>query len=74
MDKYAVLIFRKTALDNARHVAFATQLGKELEQNPSYAIAERLGTAYLFDVGKYAVSPAHNLHVSERPLQHRERR
>ncbi|KAJ5627700.1 hypothetical protein N7490_009928 [Penicillium lividum] len=52
-DKYAILIFRKTGLDNAHHIAFSKQLGKELEINPFFYGREndRLGEPLLFDVG-----------------------
>jgi alpha-ketoglutarate-dependent 2,4-dichlorophenoxyacetate dioxygenase len=51
-DKYAVLIFRKTGLDNARHIAFSQQLEPELEVNPFYYGQEndRVGEPYLWDV------------------------
>jgi alpha-ketoglutarate-dependent 2,4-dichlorophenoxyacetate dioxygenase len=52
-DRYAVTIYRKTALDNDKHVAFASQLGSALEQNPFFANSTRLGTPFLFDVSKY---------------------
>lgn len=48
-DKYAVIIFRSTGLDNARHVTFSQQLG-ELEVNPAWGGTERVGTPHLFDV------------------------
>ncbi|TVY14960.1 Alpha-ketoglutarate-dependent 2,4-dichlorophenoxyacetate dioxygenase [Lachnellula arida] len=48
-DKYAVIIFRDTGLDNERHVAFSAQLGS-LEKNPAWGGSERVGTPYLFDV------------------------
>lgn len=53
-DRYAVLIFRKTGLDNARHIAFSQQLGSELERNPFYYGIEndRVKEPLLFDVGK----------------------
>ncbi|KAJ6013818.1 alpha-ketoglutarate-dependent 2-4-dichlorophenoxyacetate dioxygenase [Penicillium herquei] len=52
-DKYGVLIFRKTGLDNARHIAFSQQLGDELEINPFFYGREndRLKEPLLFDVG-----------------------
>ncbi|WWD19800.1 hypothetical protein CI109_104264 [Kwoniella shandongensis] len=52
-DKYAVLIFRKTGLDNARHIAFSQQLGSKLEANPFYYGKEndRVKEDYLWDVG-----------------------
>jgi len=50
-NEYAFTIYRSTQLDNDRHVAFASQLGRQLEKNPFYAISVRLGTPYLFDVG-----------------------
>ncbi|QGA17439.1 hypothetical protein EYB26_005110 [Talaromyces marneffei] len=52
-DKYGVLIFRETGLDNARHIAFSQQLGESLEVNPFYYGREndRLGEPLLFDVG-----------------------
>ncbi|KAJ5296226.1 uncharacterized protein N7443_007119 [Penicillium atrosanguineum] len=51
-DKYAVLIFRKTGLDNARHIAFSQQLGDKLEINPFFYGREndRLREPLLFDV------------------------
>ncbi|OQV09779.1 hypothetical protein CLAIMM_13865 [Cladophialophora immunda] len=51
-DEYAVLIFRKTGLDNARHVAFSQQLGQRLEINPFFYGREqdRIGDPYLWDV------------------------
>ncbi|CZR61478.1 uncharacterized protein PAC_11374 [Phialocephala subalpina] len=48
-NKFAVLIFRHTNLDNERQVAFSKQLG-ELEVNPSWGGSERVGSEYLFDV------------------------
>lgn len=53
-NKYGVLIFRKTGLDNARHIAFSQQLGDKLEINPFFYGREndRLGEPLLFDVGK----------------------
>ena len=53
-DKYAILIFRKTGLDNARHIAFSQQLGDKLEINPFFFGREndRVGEPLLFDVGK----------------------
>lgn len=53
-DKYAVLIFRKTGLDNERHIAFSQQLGGELETNPFFygRKNDRVGEPLLFDVGK----------------------
>jgi alpha-ketoglutarate-dependent 2,4-dichlorophenoxyacetate dioxygenase len=53
-DKYAVLIFRKTGLDNERHIAFSQQLGGKLETNPFFYGREndRVGEPLLFDVGK----------------------
>ncbi|KAJ5223656.1 alpha-ketoglutarate-dependent 2-4-dichlorophenoxyacetate dioxygenase [Penicillium chermesinum] len=52
-DKYAVIVFRKTGLDNARHIAFSQQLGEKLEINPFFYGREndRLGEPLLFDVG-----------------------
>ncbi|KAJ5150910.1 alpha-ketoglutarate-dependent 2-4-dichlorophenoxyacetate dioxygenase [Penicillium canariense] len=52
-DKYAILIFRKTGLDDARHIAFSQQLGDKLEVNPFFYGREndRLGEPLLFDVG-----------------------
>ncbi|KAL2824977.1 putative alpha-ketoglutarate-dependent 2,4-dichlorophenoxyacetate dioxygenase [Aspergillus pseudoustus] len=52
-DRYAVLIFRGTGLDNARHIAFSQQLGEKLEINPFFYGREndRLGEPLLFDVG-----------------------
>ena len=53
-DQYAVLIFRKTRLDNTRHIGFAAQLGSELEVNPFYNGIEndRVKEPFLWDVGK----------------------
>ncbi|KAI0470545.1 hypothetical protein GGR56DRAFT_668055 [Xylariaceae sp. FL0804] len=48
-DRYAVIVFRATGLDNDRQVQFASQLGK-LEVNPAWGGTERVGTPYLFDV------------------------
>lgn len=55
-DKYGVLIFRKTGLDNQRHIGFARQLGEELEVNPFFYGIEndRIGDPLLWDVSKYA--------------------
>ncbi|QKX62100.1 uncharacterized protein TRUGW13939_09256 [Talaromyces rugulosus] len=52
-DKYGVLIFRQTGLDNSRHIAFSQQLGEKLEINPFFYGREndRLGEPLLFDVG-----------------------
>ena len=53
-DKYAVLIFRDTGLDNGRHIAFTQQLGEDLEVNPFFYGKEndRVGEPLLWDVGK----------------------
>jgi alpha-ketoglutarate-dependent 2,4-dichlorophenoxyacetate dioxygenase len=53
-DKYGVLIFRKTGLNNARHIAFSQKLGDKLEINPFFYGREndRLGEPLLFDVAK----------------------
>ena len=53
-DKYAVLIFRDTGLDDQRHIAFSRQLGEKLEINPFFYGREndRVGEPLLFDVGK----------------------
>lgn len=53
-DKYAVIIFRCTGLDNTRHVKFSQQLG-ELEVNPAWGGTERVGTPHLFDVSNLEV-------------------
>ncbi|KAK3110969.1 hypothetical protein LTR53_014223 [Teratosphaeriaceae sp. CCFEE 6253] len=52
-DTYAVLIFRKTGLDDARHIDFSSQLGSELEVNPFYSGKQndRVGVDELWDVG-----------------------
>ncbi|KAI4735799.1 putative alpha-ketoglutarate-dependent 2,4-dichlorophenoxyacetate dioxygenase [Aureobasidium sp. EXF-12298] len=52
-DKYAVLIFRETRLDNEGHIAFSKQLGDKLEINPFFYGREndRVGEPLLFDVG-----------------------
>jgi alpha-ketoglutarate-dependent 2,4-dichlorophenoxyacetate dioxygenase len=49
-----VLIFRKTGLDNAGHIAFSQQLGKKLEINPFFWGREndRVGEPFLWDVSK----------------------
>ncbi|KAF2768349.1 putative alpha-ketoglutarate-dependent 2,4-dichlorophenoxyacetate dioxygenase [Teratosphaeria nubilosa] len=51
-DKYAVLIFRRTGLENARHIAFTQQLGHQLEVNPFYFGVEqdRVKEPFLWDV------------------------
>ncbi|KAF4633767.1 hypothetical protein G7Y89_g4355 [Cudoniella acicularis] len=56
-DKYAILIFRKTGLDNERHIAFSQQLGEKLETNPFYAGREndRVGEPFLFDVSNIEI-------------------
>ena len=53
-DKYAVLIFRDTGLDDRRHIEFSRQLGEKLEINPFFYGREndRVGEPLLFDVGK----------------------
>lgn len=53
-DRFGVLIFRKTGLDNTRHIAFSQQLGSELEVNPFYYGIEndRVKEPFLWDVGK----------------------
>ncbi|KAF2711204.1 putative alpha-ketoglutarate-dependent 2,4-dichlorophenoxyacetate dioxygenase [Pleomassaria siparia CBS 279.74] len=60
-DKYAVLIFRKTSLDNARHIAFSQQLGKDLEVNPFFygKQNDRVGERFLWDRSKYALLLSH---------------
>ncbi|KAH9893056.1 putative alpha-ketoglutarate-dependent 2,4-dichlorophenoxyacetate dioxygenase [Xylariomycetidae sp. FL2044] len=52
-EKYAVLIFRDTGLDNERHIAFSKQLGEKLEVNPFFYGREndRVGEPFLWDVG-----------------------
>jgi alpha-ketoglutarate-dependent 2,4-dichlorophenoxyacetate dioxygenase len=49
-----VIVFRKTGLDNVRHIAFSQQLGGKLEVNPFFYGKEndRLGEPFLFDVAK----------------------
>ena len=74
-DKYGVLIFRKTGLDNERHVSFARQLGKELEINPFFYGIEndRIGDPLLWDVSKYVTSMIRNLgclHIILTAAQH----
>ncbi|KAF4881854.1 Alpha-ketoglutarate-dependent 2,4-dichlorophenoxyacetate dioxygenase [Colletotrichum fructicola] len=51
-DKYGVLIFRKTGLDNKGHIEFAQKLGQELEINPFFYGIEndRIGDPLLWDV------------------------
>jgi alpha-ketoglutarate-dependent 2,4-dichlorophenoxyacetate dioxygenase len=50
------LIFRKTGLDDEKHIAFAQQLGQDLEINPFFYGIEkdRIGNPLLWDVSKYA--------------------
>lgn len=50
-----MLIFRKTGLDNKRHIDFAKGLGQELEINPFFYGIEndRIGDPLLWDVSKY---------------------
>jgi alpha-ketoglutarate-dependent 2,4-dichlorophenoxyacetate dioxygenase len=43
-DKYAVLVFRDTGLDDARHVKFSQQLG-ELEVCPKASLSVALTTS-----------------------------
>ncbi|WVQ74840.1 hypothetical protein IAR50_004447 [Cryptococcus sp. DSM 104548] len=52
-DKYGVLVFRKTGMDNARHIAFSQKLGSKLEVNPFYYGKEndRVREDFLWDVG-----------------------
>ncbi|KAM3086989.1 hypothetical protein ACMFMG_001100 [Clarireedia jacksonii] len=52
-NKYAVLVFRRTGLDNERHIAFSKQLGEKLEVNPFFYGREndRVGEPFLWDVG-----------------------
>ncbi|KAG9677795.1 putative alpha-ketoglutarate-dependent 2,4-dichlorophenoxyacetate dioxygenase, partial [Aureobasidium melanogenum] len=52
-DRYAVLIFRQTGLDDERHIAFSKQLGDKLEINPFFygRKNDRIGNPLLFDVG-----------------------
>ena len=54
-DKFAVLIFRQTGMDNARHIGFSQELGPELEVNPFYYGIEndRVQEPFLWDVGKW---------------------
>ncbi|GAA5918357.1 hypothetical protein JCM6882_007298 [Rhodosporidiobolus microsporus] len=52
-NKYAVLIFRDTGLDDDRHVAFSKQLG-ELERVPKFNgpdVPDRFASPHLFDAG-----------------------
>ncbi|ODN78877.1 hypothetical protein L202_04413 [Cryptococcus amylolentus CBS 6039] len=53
-DKYGVLVFRKTGMDNNCHISFSHQLGSKLEVNPFYYGKEndRVREDYLWDVGK----------------------
>lgn len=55
-----MLIFRKTGLDNNRHVAFSQQLGQKLEINPFFYGREndRIGDPFLWDVSKYVIYPS----------------
>ncbi|PQE03571.1 Alpha-ketoglutarate-dependent 24-dichlorophenoxyacetate dioxygenase protein [Rutstroemia sp. NJR-2017a BVV2] len=51
-NKYAVLVFRRTGLDNERHIAFSKQLGEKLEVNPFFYGREndRVGEPFLWDM------------------------
>ncbi|KAF1968124.1 Clavaminate synthase-like protein [Bimuria novae-zelandiae CBS 107.79] len=51
-DKYAVLIFRNTGLDNTRHIAFAQRLDKDPEINPFFFGREndRISEPFLWDL------------------------
>ncbi|GAA6015520.1 hypothetical protein JCM10207_008622 [Rhodosporidiobolus poonsookiae] len=52
-NKYAVLVFRNTGLDDDRHVAFSQQLG-DLERVPKFNgpdVPDRFGSPHLFDAG-----------------------
>ncbi|GAA5827741.1 hypothetical protein JCM11251_007650 [Rhodosporidiobolus azoricus] len=52
-NKYAVLVFRNTGLDDDRHVAFSQQLG-DLERVPKFNgpdVPDRFGSPFLFDAG-----------------------
>ncbi|KAH8678632.1 putative alpha-ketoglutarate-dependent 2,4-dichlorophenoxyacetate dioxygenase [Tricladium varicosporioides] len=59
-DQYGVIIFRKTGLDNERHIAFSKQLGNELEINPFYngRQNDRVGEPLLFDVSNIELDGA----------------
>lgn len=52
-NKYAVLIFRNTNLDNERHIAFAQQLDRDIDVKPFFFGREndRVGEPFLWDVG-----------------------
>ncbi|ORY56908.1 uncharacterized protein BCR38DRAFT_478547 [Pseudomassariella vexata] len=70
-DTYAVLIFRKTGLDNERHIAFSRQLGKKLEINPFFYGREndRVGEPLLWDVGNINIDGT-LVQPSQRRWQH----
>jgi alpha-ketoglutarate-dependent 2,4-dichlorophenoxyacetate dioxygenase len=53
IDKYGVCVFRNTGLDDAHHVAFASQFGELDDVTPYLAggRAHRLSDVRLFDVG-----------------------
>lgn len=50
--QYGVLVFRRTSLDDASHVAFASRFGDLDDMGPYLALGrpQRLSTKYLFDV------------------------
>ena len=72
-NKYVVLVFRQTGLDNARHIAFSQQLGDKLEVNPFFYGREndRLGEPFLFDVAKFVNGRTNLAAISDNVLQYR---
>jgi alpha-ketoglutarate-dependent 2,4-dichlorophenoxyacetate dioxygenase len=53
---YGVLMFRNVAgMCNERHLEFSSLFG-ELDSNPLFAGASRLGTRYLFDISNLAAN------------------
>jgi len=72
-NRYAVIIFRKTGLDNVRHIAFSQQLGDKLEVNPFFYGKEndRLGEPFLFDVAKSVTTQSIPMISANWSLQYR---
>lgn len=67
-----MIVFRKTDLDNARHIAFSQQLGKRLEVNPFFYGKEndRLGEPFLFDVAKFVNLQAKSVVATDKFFQY----
>ena len=70
-----MIVFRKTDLDNARHIAFSQQLGKRLEVNPFFYGKEndRLGEPFLFDVAKFVNLQAKSVVATDKFFQYSTR-